>query len=54
LNYEQGLKPFELGDACSVLASVICERASTDENHADEFWFCRIPMMSSLRNIYAI
>jgi hypothetical protein len=36
------------------LAGVICERASIDENHADEFWLCRIPMMSRLRNINAI
>jgi hypothetical protein len=35
-------------------AGVICERASTNENHADDFWFCRIPMMSRLRNIDAI
>jgi hypothetical protein len=35
-------------------AGVVCERASTDENHADEFWFRRIPMMSRLRNIDAI
>jgi hypothetical protein len=29
-------------------AGVVCERASTDGNHADEFWFCRIPMRPML------
>jgi hypothetical protein len=33
-----------------VLAGIV----STGENHADEFWFCRILMMSRLRNINAI
>ncbi len=27
-----------------VPAGVGSERASTDENNADEFWFCRIPI----------
>jgi hypothetical protein len=33
-----------------VPAGVKCTRR-TDENHADEFWFCRVPMTSRLRNI---
>ncbi len=37
-----------------VPAGVICKQASTDENNADEFSFCRILMMSRLRNIDAI
>jgi hypothetical protein len=34
-------------EACALgPAGVVCKRASTDEDNVDEFWFCRIPMMS--------
>jgi hypothetical protein len=34
-------------DVAGVVPGVEGECARIDENHADEFWFCRIPMMSS-------
>jgi hypothetical protein len=37
-----------------VPAGVKGKCAHIDENHADEFWFCKIPMMSRLRNINGI
>jgi hypothetical protein len=42
-------------EACALVAAGVVptgverKRACIDENHLDEFWFCRIPMMSSLQ-----
>jgi hypothetical protein len=54
LNYERGPNLLNWEARALVPVGIVCELASTDENHVEEFWFCRIPMMSHLHNIHAI